>query len=141
MSAVLATQVAATLYMCGVIWFVQIVHYPLFAAVGPEMFAAYETRHRTLTTWVVAPAMLAEAFTAAWLLRSDASSVLAWTGMGLVFVIWVATAVWSVTAHGELLRGFSAAAHRRLVVTNWVRTIAWSLRAAIVLKIAGTVNA
>jgi hypothetical protein len=37
--AVLLTCVASTLFMTGLSWFVQVVHYPLFAAVGPDAFA------------------------------------------------------------------------------------------------------
>ena len=40
MTYVLLTHLAATLYMVGVIWFVQVVHYPLFARAGAEGFAS-----------------------------------------------------------------------------------------------------
>ena len=46
---------AATLYMTGLIWFVQVVHYPLMGLTGKAEFSAYEQRHTLLTTWVVAP--------------------------------------------------------------------------------------
>ena len=35
MEAVLVVGALATLFMVGVVWFCQIVHYPLFAEVGP----------------------------------------------------------------------------------------------------------
>ncbi len=41
-------HITATLYMTGLIWFVQIVHYPLFARVGNAEFSAYEQRHTAL---------------------------------------------------------------------------------------------
>jgi hypothetical protein len=103
--------------------------------VGAEHFVAYSDRHRALTTWIVAPAMLAEAFSAAALVRLTAGTAdawPAWSGMGLVFVVWLTTALCSVPAHGELARGFSPAAHHKLVRTNWIRTAAWTLRAALV---------
>ena len=53
-----------TLVMVGVIWFVQIVHYPLMARVSRGEFAAYASEHQRRTTFVVAPAMLIEAVTA-----------------------------------------------------------------------------
>ncbi|NIP85737.1 MAG: hypothetical protein GTO03_09310, partial [Planctomycetales bacterium] len=61
----LLIQLATTLMMAGLIWFVQIVHYPLFAAVGEGEFPAFERKHQRLTTCVVAPLMLAELATAA----------------------------------------------------------------------------
>jgi hypothetical protein len=48
----LLTHAAATLVMVGVIWFVQIAHYPLMARVSAGEFAAYEREHQTRTTLV-----------------------------------------------------------------------------------------
>ncbi len=45
----------ATALLPGLIWFVQVVHYPLFAAVGQEGFHAYERQHQRLKAFVVAP--------------------------------------------------------------------------------------
>ena len=61
--ATLLLNAAATFWMVGLIWFVQVVHYPLFSKVGAEGFAAYEASHASRTTWVVAPPMLIEVVT------------------------------------------------------------------------------
>jgi hypothetical protein len=58
MKYVLLAHLAATLFMIGVIWFVQVVHYPLFSRVGPEKFSLYSEAHSRLTTYVVGPPML-----------------------------------------------------------------------------------
>ena len=63
MHALTLVHAAATIGMGGVAWFVQVVHYPLFALVGGD-FAAYEERHANRTTLVVAPLMTVEAATA-----------------------------------------------------------------------------
>ena len=76
--SIFLTHVAATMFMTGVIWFVQIVHYPLFSGVGKAEFSAYEQRHTALTTWVVAPPMLIEALTALMLLWFRPQGVTAW---------------------------------------------------------------
>ena len=137
MKLILLTQVFSTLFMVGLIWFVQIVHYPLYANVGREQFAEYEALHNRLTTWVVGPAMLVEMVTAVALLRyaPNASTSLSWLGLGLLIVIWISTATWSVPAHDALTAGFSAGAWQKLVSTNWIRTVAWSLRGIIVMVI------
>jgi hypothetical protein len=36
---------AATLFLVGLIWFVQVVHYPLLAQVGTGEFVAYAASH------------------------------------------------------------------------------------------------
>jgi hypothetical protein len=132
-------QIATTLMMTGIIWFVQVVHYPLFAKVGSAEFARYEAEHATRTGWVVGPLMCLELATAALLLlprfRPDfVSSATTWSGAALVLVIWLSTAFLQVPLHNRLADGFDAGVVARLVHTNWIRTIAWTLRSVLVLS-------
>src|SRR5210317_2033416 len=93
---------ATTLYMMGVIWFVQVVHYPLFRNIGVVEFSSYAQRHTALTTWVVAPPMLVELATALlliWLRPLGVSTVQVWTGLGLLAVIWGFTFLVQVPCH------------------------------------------
>lgn len=120
--------------MTGLVWFVQLVHYPLMGDVGPAGFARYEQRHRQRTTWIVAPAMLFEAALAAWLLLHPPAGAPPWTaaaGAALLAGIWLSTFAVQVPLHAQLSAGFDPAAHRRLVATNWWRTLAWSLRSVL----------
>ncbi|MEM8945213.1 MAG: hypothetical protein AAGD11_08520 [Planctomycetota bacterium] len=133
---VLLVQAASTWAMVGLIWFVQIVHYPLFARVGGAEFSAYEQLHQRLTTLVVAPLMFAELGVAIWLCWSGSDVLPAWQtwlGLGLVIVIWLSTAVLQVPAHEALANDFSVEQHAKLVGTNWIRTVAWSMRGVLVL--------
>lgn len=132
----LLCQAASTLFMTGVIWIVQAVHYPLMAEVGAERSARYARQHSRRITWVVAPPMLVEAGAAAMLVAQPTPGIplaLLWLGTGLVGVIWISTAFLQVPQHNILSSGFDARAHRRLVATNWVRTVAWTLRSALAL--------
>ena len=128
MEAILGLHAGVTLALAGLIWFVQVVHYPLFAQVGPDAFADYERLHQRLTTLVVAPLMLVEASTAAILVAIEPSplSVSAFT---LVVAIWVSTAMVQVPLHRRLESGLDQRLVRRLVWTNWFRTGAWTARA------------
>jgi hypothetical protein len=130
----LLVHAATTLFMVGVIWFVQIVHYPLFERVGEASFGAYERQHTRRTGWIVATPMLAELATAS-ALAWRVGGVLAWVGLGLLIVIWLCTWLWQVPAHRRLEDGFDAATHRRLVRTNWIRTIVWSARGILALAL------
>ncbi len=122
----------ATCFMTGLIWFVQVVHYPLFRAVGPAQFPGYALAHQRRTTWVVAPVMLIELASAVALVaRTGTSPLHAWTGLSLLLVIWLSTFLLQVPMHERLATRFDHAAWRRLVVTNWTRTAAWTLRAII----------
>ena len=132
----LPIQLVATLFMAGLIWFVQIVHYPLMGKVGERRTASYATDHANRTTFVVAPPMLLELAAATlfvWEQPPGVSFELAACGFGLVFLVWVATAVFSIPCHSRLQRSFDSGAHRRLVRTNWIRTIGWTARVPIVV--------
>ncbi len=131
----LLVHAAATLAMTGVIWFVQLVHYPLFPYAAEGDFRAFAADHQRRTSWVVVPLMLTEAATATLLLSSDSDPVMIWLGGGLLVSIWISTALVQVPLHGRLAEGFDPQAARRLVATNWFRTVAWTARAVIAVQL------
>jgi hypothetical protein len=138
MTTVWILQLASTWTMVGVIWFVQIVHYPLMAGVGRERFSDYATAHARRTTWVVAPPMLIEAATALILVvrvPPFLEILEVWAGLVLLLVVWISTAVLQVPRHGRLAGGFDPGVHRALVATNWIRTLAWTARGILLLRI------
>ena len=133
---VLWAHLASTLYMTGLIWFVQVVHYPLKAHVGAEGFTVYQAAHVSRTSFVVMPPMLVEVLTATWLAVAPPfglSPALAWIGLGLLGVIWLSTAVFQIPAHRRLESGLDLGTVTRLVRTNWIRTLGWTARSGLVL--------
>ena len=142
MEYLLLTHLAATLFMVGLIWFVQIVHYPLFSRVGEEKFSLYSEAHSRLTGYVVGPPMLLEAGTALLLAFRRPEGVplyLVLAGLALVAAIWLSTALLQVPRHTTLGSGFDGSAWNGLVRTNWLRTLAWSARGIVVLWMAALV--
>ena len=132
---ILLANVVSTWFMVGLIWMVQIVHYPLFDDVGPTHYVDYQQRHQANITYIVMPVMLIELATAVLLIFYPMVGVdksLVYLGLGLVIVIWLSTAFLQVPCHDKLVKGFDQAAYRWLVDSNWVRTIGWSARGAIV---------
>lgn len=130
----------ASVALTGLIWFVQVVHYPLFAAVGESEFARYEALHVRRTGYVVMPLMLTELVTAAWLAYRPPAPDSAWatfTGLALLTAVWLSTAFGQVPCHRRLESGFDAATVGRLVATNWLRTVAWTARAVLALYLVG----
>lgn len=120
----------STSMMTGLIWFVQIVHYPLMSRVGESDFVAYEQAHTRSTTWVVGPLMLAELLSSIYLLaQADRTDVLL-PILGLVALggVWGSTLLLQIPAHRILEQRFDPKVHARLVKTNWIRTILWSSR-------------
>ena len=130
----LFANLAATLFMTGVIWFVQLVHYPLFAYYRDDAFAVHAQR----TAYVVAVPMLVEAFTALLLLVERPTNSALWVGLLLVGAIWLSTNFLQIPMHAKLESGFDLMAQQRLVQTNWIRTVAWSARSALMLWAVAT---
>jgi hypothetical protein len=135
-------HLSAVLFMTGLIWLIQGVQYPLMASVGSAAFPQYHALHSQRITWIVLPVMMAELMTAGWLTAAvlgtptdslTRASVL--IGAGLTGAVFAATAFLSVPMHAVLSQGFDQTAHQRLVSTNWVRTIAWSLHAVLLIAI------
>ncbi|MDH3719859.1 MAG: hypothetical protein OES79_17190 [Planctomycetota bacterium] len=134
--SILLMNLAATLTMVGLIWFVQVVHYPLFVHVSEAQFPDFERDHQRLTTWVVAPLMLTELVTAAALIFWRPAGVgltAPVVGFGLVVLIWLITYLVQVPQHAALSVGYSEQLVRQLVTGNWWRTAAWSARGLLVL--------
>jgi hypothetical protein len=131
-SAWLALHTFTTLFMCGLAWFVQVVHYPLMARVGERHWCEYERAHGTRTTWVVMPVMTLEALAALQLVWTAPGSA-TWAGLALVALLWLSTFLVQVPLHARLAQGFDAHLHGRLVASSWLRTGAWSARAALVV--------
>jgi hypothetical protein len=127
---------ASTWAMTGLIWFVQLVHYPLMALVGSGGYERYQAAHQSRTTIIVAPLMLAQAASSgvlAWRLQDAPQGVAAWAGLALVALVFASTFFVQVPLHARLARGFDAGVHRRLVTTNWLRTLLWTAHALVVL--------
>ncbi|MFT4688680.1 MAG: hypothetical protein ACKVHO_09490 [Verrucomicrobiia bacterium] len=126
----------AGVFMTGVIWFVQVVHYPLFHQVGVGNFVRFEEQHALLTTFVVMPPMLVELVTAGFLVRRRPQFMArhqAITILLLTVFIWLLTFIVHLPQHELLGRGFSSELHADLVVTNWGRTILWTLKSGLAM--------
>lgn len=124
-------HLAATAFMAGVIWYVQLVHYPLMEGWPHDDFARWEAAHRGQTGLVVVPAMLVEGLSAILILALRPCGVdrrLAWIGGGLLLAVWASTFVIQVPLHERLSAGWDASAHAWLVESNWLRTALWSAR-------------
>jgi hypothetical protein len=130
----LLLNLATTLPLVGLIWFVQLVAYPLFAKVGASTFADYHEAHSRWITFLVGPLMLGE-LVASVALWTDASVPrwLAATAGALAVSTWLFTMFVSVPKHAILSNGFDAETHAALVATNWLRTVAWSARGTLLL--------
>ena len=134
-------NIASTWFMVGLIWFVQIVHYPLFGYVGSKEFETFHEHHKTLITPVVGFVMIVELVTTVILIFQIPVGIPNWTvivGIILIGVIWISTLFLQIPYHNKLSSKFDKNVIMMLVNTNWIRTICWSLRGIIVLIMLDT---
>jgi hypothetical protein len=145
---VLIAQIMASTTMAAIAWFVQIVHYPLFALLpssgskavevaGTSRSVArdYHDENLRRTRPIVLVPMVVEAASAAWLAIYPPAAVgrnAAIAGLSLVAIVVLSTALVQVPLH-ESLRSGDAPAETvdRLVRSTRIRTAAWSARAAL----------
>lgn len=133
--SILAAQALASGAMCGLIWFVQVVHYPMFARVAGATARGYAREHQQRTTLVVGPLMLVEMAAAVFIAASPPPGIdraVALLGLGLVVAVWASTALVQMPLHAKLeADGHDPEVIGRLVRTNWARTVLWSARALV----------
>lgn len=138
------------MFMTGLIWFVQVVHYPAFLTVaraGPDALRTYAASHASRTTLVVAPVMLVEMATALLLLiiafadqSAPASDVRGFrigvsVGAVLIVAVWLSTFGVQVPLHGRIQATGETRFIDTLVATNWIRTVLWTARGLLSLAL------
>lgn len=122
--------------LCGLIWTIQVVHYPLFARVPEPAWPAYEAEHQQRITVLVLPLMLANVgLAAALLLDGGAPQDLAITNLALAGGIFAATGAVYAPMHGRLAARHDPALLTRLVRLNWLRTLAWTAQLAVAIAL------
>jgi hypothetical protein len=134
----LLTHAANTWFLVGLIWVIQLVHYPSFALVGSQEFGVFHREHLRRISWIVMPLMCLElAGALAWPLLWAAADQrhLAWLNLLLLLAIWLVTALLAVPLHRQLEQGADAQAAARLVRANWPRTALWTMRGLVLLAV------
>lgn len=132
-------HVATTYALLGMIWTVQLVHYPLFRHVGRSAFPAYHARHVVAICWVVVPLMIGELATAVVLVTLIGPNICFWVSLALIALNWLSTFRVQVPLHSQLQVAFDDEIQSRLERSNWLRTWAWTLRAALLVPVVFSV--
>jgi hypothetical protein len=128
----LLLQFFATAALVGLIWTVQLAIYPRFRDFPTDGFIGYHFRYCRGIGLIVAPLFLLELLTGLawwWLLPTSQAAQF---GMILIVVNLFSTASLQAPLHVKLMRGRDERTIKLLVLTNWIRTITWTTRAAIV---------
>lgn len=126
----LLSSFALACFLSGLIWVVQVIHYPAYHFIDQEKFTSYAVFHASRISLVVAPMMIFELVIAI-LWVSFLPSTLAWFNFLTIIIIWGITFFISMPCHKILSIKKDELTIDRLVNTNWFRTIVWTLRGVI----------
>ena len=125
----LVLHLIATSVMVGVIWVIQLVHYPSFHFIELKQYTTFQRFHMSRISYVVIPAMLTELFTLILILISmDQIDTLVLASAILLIFIWLMTAVFFSGVHQKLTLGYDQTVVDKLIKLNWGRTLLWTLR-------------
>ena len=125
----LVIHLVATSIMVGVIWVIQLVHYPSFHFIESKQYTTFQRFHMSRISYVVVPAMLTELFTLIFLIIfMDKIDPLVTVSGLLLIIIWLMTAVFFSGVHQKLTSGYDKTVVNSLVKLNWGRTLLWTLR-------------
>lgn len=130
-SSVFILHLVSTSIMVGVIWIIQLVHYPTFLFIDKQKYMKFQEFHMSRVSYIVMPTMIAELFSGIYILFYN--NVLMVNTFFLLasfslFLNWVITALVFVKIHNGLLIKYEKNIILLLVKLNWLRTILWSLR-------------
>jgi len=124
----------STSIMVGVIWVIQLLHYPSFHFINDQKYIEFQHFHMQRISIIVIPAMLTELASAlllAYFFESSLTIIL----LALLLGIWGITFIFFTNMHQKLTNGYDHSIVDRLVQINWSRTALWSLRLIILLSI------
>jgi len=121
----------ASFFMTGLIWTVQQVHYPSFHFVGTTGFKGFQQHHVHSIGKIVVPIMIIEIGSSLGLAWMSGWLSLDAMGFYVVILIWITTGLFSVPEHAKLETGKDDKVISRLVSTNWIRTLLWTLKSGI----------
>ncbi|MDP0491640.1 MAG: hypothetical protein Q7Q71_11365 [Verrucomicrobiota bacterium JB023] len=121
----------------GLIWTIQLVHYPAFRDIELRRFPAFHDRHSRNITFIVLPLMLVEIVTSV-LLVMEHRTALSLSLLVLAAANWLTTFLIFVPIHRTISRRPRPGDLDGLVNLNWIRTLTWTAAAAVTLYRSAT---
>lgn len=116
-----------TAMLFGLIWTIQLVHYPSFRYIAEKDFALFSQFHVQNITYLVGPLMIFE-FVFAGLILWGNFGLMSTLNAVSIGLIWLVTFFVSVPCHNILLTKKDNRQIERLIQTNWIRTALWTIR-------------
>ena len=126
-------NVISAFLLTGVIWTIQIVHYPSFHYIDKLSFTNFHNFHERRISIIVMPLMLIELITSIALYIHNMWSIIFALNLLIVGLIWYSTFFVQVPIHSILSEKKDKNLIEKLVNTNWIRTFLWSIRMLLII--------
>lgn len=140
--AVFFIHLAATWFLVGVIWFVQLIHYPLFSRVGVDGFRLFNRREMFRAILIYGFPMTIEITTGillVWYRLPGIMMLQVWINLILLMGIWGISLVLHLPKQLLLFKSVNLMVVKKIVLFNWFRTVGWTLRGALMIWIIDSI--
>jgi len=120
----------------GLIWTIQLVHYPSMRFIPKERFVEYHNFHSIRISFLAMPLMLTELGTSLMLFYqnyNNAIQTIFLINLVIVALIWLSTFLIQVPLHNALSKEKQSEKLSKLICTNWIRTILWTARSILMI--------
>jgi hypothetical protein len=132
MKKIIILTLFCSFFMTGVIWLIQLLHYPAFLLIEETQFLKFHQQHTNIMTMLVGPVMIVELSCSIYLAKNlDRFWIMQFL---IVLLLWGLTFFVSVPLHNQLALGKNDVIINQLIMTNWPRTILWSLKSILILR-------
>ena len=126
-------NVISAFLLTGVIWTIQLVHYPSFHFIDKISFTNFHNFHERRISIIVMPLMILELISSVALYFNDMSNHTFLLNLIVVGLIWCSTFFIQVPIHNILSQKKDNTMIEKLVNTNWIRTFLWSMRMLLII--------
>jgi len=124
----------STSMMVAIIWIVQILHYPTFLFIDKERYTEFQQFHMNKISYIIVPLMLVELISGLSILFTVENIQFSfYVSLSLLILIWLITGLFFTKFHSELSKKFRHNTILRLIRLNWIRTVFWTIRLALLL--------
>ncbi len=144
MSFIFLFNLVLSFIALGLIWTIQLVHYPSMKYIPKDRFPEYHNFHSIRISILAIPLMFAELFTSIILLYQNLNNAIQTifiVNLILVLLIWLSTFLIQVPLHNVLSKEKNTEKLSKLIFSNWIRTILWTARSILmILFLAFAIN-
>ena len=125
----------ATSMMVAIIWIVQILHYPTFLFINKKQYTDFQQFHMNKISYIIVPIMAVELFSGLGILFIiQIQQISFYVSFALLILIWMITGLLFTKYHSDLSKKYNEETILQLIRFNWIRTLFWTMRFALLLK-------